>query len=834
MSPQPQFGSQFYDSVVQDGRIGLVVGAARPVRWPHRIGTVPPLAASRQEREADGLLHESTASCLVLAGMGGVGKTQLAAAYATSRWDASELDLLMWVNASGSGAVTAAFAQAGVELCGAEPGHDGRAAAAFLNLLTRTDGPRWLIVLDDLADPVELYDIWPPHNPRGRTIITTRRRDAALDGMGRIRIDIGLFSAAESLAYLHQRLGPRSKRIAGAEALSERLAGLPLALAQASAFILDQPGLTCGDYVDLLEDRTIALAELSPETAPDGYRGPLGAAWSLSIEQADRQRPQGLALGLLRLVALLDPAGVPADLFGTEAALRHLAAAAGASALPAFQVRAALGRLHRLSLIDTDGSLVRMHALVQRAVADTATAEQERESARAAADALAAVWPDPESDPSFSAVLRSNAMRLFAKAASLRFADGVPPVLFRLGDSFGTQGQVHTATRFYVLLAEQARAAFGPDHFDTLQARHGCARWRGEAGDVLGAIEGFTAVLADRVRVLGPDDPKTLSTRQRLLYWKGEKGDLEAAAAETETLLADRRRVLGPEHFDVLVTRSLRARWQGRSGDAHGAAEANEALLADCLRLLGADHPFTLAVRHNLAHWRGDAGDPEGAASATAALLADRERVLGADHPDTLRSRQNLAGWLGESGDAAAAVEGLKGVLDDQLRILGPEHPDVIAVRNDLARWTARIGGAAAAVEAFSALRDDCRQLLGDAHRYTGIIEHNLAHWTARLQSELPPGVIGGGAQRATNVGAWGDGGFGSNGGQLNFGLLSGGAAGGRFRIAEGGDRSLGGMMGVGGPRDAVPPEAEGDIGTWLTEDEDVWGLGGPDEDPHK
>ncbi|MEU5871408.1 tetratricopeptide repeat protein [Glycomyces sp. NPDC047369] len=696
----PPFDNQFRDSVrnvIQGERIELFVGAPRPapVQWPHRIGTVPPLAASRQERAADGRLAEADPACQVLSGMGGVGKTQLAAAYATRAWEAAELDLLVWVNASGREGIAAAFAQAGAELCGAEPDQGEQAAAAFLNFLSRPAAPRWLVVLDDLDEPASLQGLWPPSHPRGRTIVTTRRRDAALDGQGRTRLDIDLFSPEEALAYLHHRLGPRAERAAGAAALAERLGRLPLALAQAAAFIIDQPGLSCEDYLALLEDRTMALAELSPEAAPDGYRDLLGAAWSLSIEQADRQPPEGLGSGLLRIAAMLDPAGIPAPLFTAEPVLRYCSRG---TEIRAHQVRTALGRLHRLSLVDSDGSLVRMHALVQRAVLDS-TPEAEAEAAvLATARTLLAVWPDQDYGGSPAAPLWS---------AARMFREVLPDVRRLLGD----------------------------DHPDTLAVRHALARWQGESGDVDAAVEGFASVLADRVRVLGPDHPDTLSTRQRLVYWQGERDDLAAAIEETDRLLADRIRVLGADHFDVLATRSLRARWLGRASAAREAARENEVLLADCLRLLEPDHPFTLAVRHNLAHWRGAAGDPAGAVEATEALLADRLRVLGPDHPDTLRSRQNLAMWRGEAGGPAAAVAELRSVLDDQLRVLGPDHPDTLAVRNDLARWTARTGEVDAALKEFGRLLADCDRLLAYGHRYRQVVAYNLDFWQRRKRA---------------------------------------------------------------------------------------------------
>ncbi|MFB7371939.1 hypothetical protein ACFC0D_19065 [Streptomyces sp. NPDC056222] len=63
-------------------------------------------------------------------------------------------------------------AQAGVELCRADPDDPEQAAKAFLAWLAPKAGQRpywWLIVLDDLADllvnadgPDNRYSLWPP------------------------------------------------------------------------------------------------------------------------------------------------------------------------------------------------------------------------------------------------------------------------------------------------------------------------------------------------------------------------------------------------------------------------------------------------------------------------------------------------------------------------------------------------------------------------------------------------------------------------------------------------------------------------------------------------
>lgn len=92
-------------------------GRQRVVDWPYRVGAVPRLAVQRQPRPADDLLAAAVAVggtavvCQVLAGMGGVGKTQLAAGLAERLWQAKAVDLLVWVSAGSRDGVLSVYAQ---------------------------------------------------------------------------------------------------------------------------------------------------------------------------------------------------------------------------------------------------------------------------------------------------------------------------------------------------------------------------------------------------------------------------------------------------------------------------------------------------------------------------------------------------------------------------------------------------------------------------------------------------------------------------------------------------------------------------------------------------
>ncbi|MFC9636456.1 NB-ARC domain-containing protein [Streptomyces mirabilis] len=653
--------------------------ARTPAVWPHQVGQIPPQAGSFQDRAeaarlAQALAQGGTAvvgpasgvlASGVLTGMGGVGKTQLAAHYARTAWQSGEVDVLVWITAASATAAAAGYTQAGTEVLGADPELAAQEFLAWLEPKPQARPCRWLVVLDDIADPGDLHGWWPPTSPHGRTLVTTRRKDAALAGHGRRLIEVGLFTPAESLAYLTGALaaGGRHETDEQLAALAQDLGHLPLALSQAAAYLIDA-GMTCTAYRKLLADRTRTLAATLPDRLPDGQTHTAAAAWTLSIDRADTLHPAGLARPMLQLAAFLDPNGIPDTVLTSPPALDHLtahhpaAADGGPGQVTAEQAVPALRALYRLSLIDhnpsTPHQAVRVHQLIQRAVRDTLTPAQRDRHARTAADALMAAWPAIDRDTALAQALRANAQALTSCAEDALYQPDAHAVLHRTGQSLGGAGQVTAARHHFHHLTGTARHHLGPDHPDTLAARRSLARWRGEAGDVAGAATVTAELLEHVVRVLGPDHPDTLTTRHSLARCRGQAGDAAGAATAFAELLEHMVRVLGPDHPHTLATRRSLARWRGEAGDAAGAATATAELLEHVVRVLGPDHPDTLTTRHSLAYWRGAAGDAAGAATATAELLEHMVRVLGPDHPDTLTTRHNLAYWQGkaEKGDS--------------------------------------------------------------------------------------------------------------------------------------------------------------------------------------
>ncbi|MCE6996448.1 tetratricopeptide repeat protein [Saccharothrix sp. S26] len=704
----------------------------RPGAAGVRVGVPAMLADGFQAREQVERLDRHGGATLVLSGNGGMGKTQLAAHHAARRWADPDLRLAMWVSASTRESVLSSYAEAASRVLGtAFPNPE--VAALRLREWLAGSGERWLVVLDDLRSPEHLHDLWPPTSPHGQVLITTRRRDPSLLRADRELVEVEVFTADEAAAYLAAKLAPTPHLSPGAAELAEDLERIPLALAQAVAYLVNRD-LTCARYRDRLADRRRTLREVlpGPDEFTDDHRDVLAATWTLSVELADGLDPVGVAGHVMRVASLLDPAGIPAEVFATGAVTAHLSRATGRE-VDADDTRDALWCLHRLNLLTWDRAArhreVRMHALVQRAAREAFAADGGvlDEVVDAAAQALDEVWPEFTRDADLVSALRANTAALRAVAESELWAVGAHGVLCRAADSLGAAGAVDDARVQFEALREQAERHLGSRHVETLVIRAKAAQWLGETGDFAGAAAATEQVLRDCVDVLGPDHPHTLTARANLAVWLGQNGDLAGATATTEELVRRVGQAVGPDHPDALMARANLATWHGEAGDTAAAVTELEQLVADATRALGPDHPHTLVSRVKLTRWLGQAGH-ETAAARTEQLLEDLIRVSGPDHPDTLVTRSNLAQWRGESSrDAAGAATELAGVVRDMTRVLGPGHPDTLTARDHLAHWRGRSGDSAGAVAAYDALVEDCTRLLGADHPATLRARHNRA-----------------------------------------------------------------------------------------------------------
>ncbi|MFF3018519.1 tetratricopeptide repeat protein [Streptomyces sp. NPDC057939] len=698
--------------------------------WPRRFGPLPEPAHCFLARPA--LRVPSGPGRFLLSGAGGVGKTQTAAEYVRERLTAGTLDLVVWVTGASREELVSELAAVAADLTGTTR-PDAEATAAQLEGWLARARRSWCVVIDDLARPQDLDGLWPPHSENGVTLVTTRRRDAALQARGTV-IDLTLFDEQESLAYLTSRLGPHHAAPEDLAALAADFGHLPLGLAHAAAFLLDN-GISPAAYRTRLAREGSKLAGLVPDgSLPDEYPLPLSAAWSLSIERADELRPSGLAGPVMHVLSLLDGTGVPGELIATPALSALAPRHSGAAALD--DVHDAVHNLRRLSLLSVDttaartetgptaepgpggalaGKAIRVHALPQRATRDRLDPPERRTAVSTAAQALVEGWQAPGVPARLDRALRANAFALAGHAREDLLTPVPHPVLYRMGHSLGDSGQATAALRHFRRLREVVEARFAPDDEISLDTRGHLAWWQAKAGDPAGAARAYASLHADQAPLYPPDHPGLLQTRQSAAVWRGAAGDPHGAVVELKYLYELRIGLGRAGDRDTISNRNHLANFLAAAGDHAGALALHEQAWREDEARLGPDHPDVLRARSAAMHHRGELGDVPSALAALRDLL-EVQQAEDPDGPDTFATRARIADWTGRAGDPTKAVALLEPLLSDRLRVMGPEHPHTLGTRMDLARWRTATGEPARAATELTELLADEEELLGPNH----------------------------------------------------------------------------------------------------------------------
>ncbi len=694
--------------------------------------------------------HHGLTVVHAVTGARGVGKTQLAAAYARRRIE-DGWAVVAWITAENSGQLTSGLAELADQLGVREPEHDAvTAARAALTWVGRNPDP-CLLVLDNATDPDEVAR-WLPTAGRAQVVITATSQ--AFENLAGARVDVTVFSQEEALAFLRHRTGVASDD--GALEVAEELGRLPLALAQA-AQVIRQRGTGYRAYLDRL--RTFSLESVLDRVPGERYPHRVAEAVLIAAEQVE-QRDPGLPVRiLLDTLSVLAPSGVQKDLL--YGVVRHRGVEDPAA------VEAALGALTQASLVtDTGADAVSVHRLVQRVMRERAgdglrtvveavarhleeelvpntQAWERREFGGQLVDQIDALWRSVRGDlPSYEEEGRQRLMRLRRWAVYEHLT------------------AVGGATRALLLAAETSRdcvAALGEEAAATqtaLELEGDVCEWSGRTEQ---AIAVRSRVMELKTRHLGSSDRYTLVARWDLARSYDEAGRHALSIPLYEALERDVRDLLGADHKDARdvltdlakayaaagqLDEATRIVEQMRTEWAHSLWEPEPSLhtwrsLADGYSSIGRweegasllwrlllqrqvtedqDAPEVIWTRNSLAHKYLEASRHLQALEAAERALDDANRVFGTRSADTTRIRVTVATCLQRLVRFDESVAMFRQVVEERLEQYGPEHPSTLTARRDLV-WS--LDDAERTGEAYqeqSLLLADHKRLLGDDH----------------------------------------------------------------------------------------------------------------------
>jgi tetratricopeptide (TPR) repeat protein len=260
-------------------------GGPLPSRW----GQVPARLADFVGREdwlsrvREALISPARDHMVVIQGLCGIGKTQLAATYAYRY--ASEYDLVWWIPCWDLAAAQEAMdgLQAALSRPDEEPAEaaDGRYARLLRALRAGRPCERWLLVFDNANEPDEIRDLLP-QAAGGHVLLTSR--DSSWEGTVDM-LELDVFSRAESIEFQRRRM--RKFSDAAAHQLADVVGDLPLLLEHAV-----ESQLVVAQYKSRLESDPLDLLD----GQPCDYHATIAGEWRSSLAQLRDRAPDSLEL----------------------------------------------------------------------------------------------------------------------------------------------------------------------------------------------------------------------------------------------------------------------------------------------------------------------------------------------------------------------------------------------------------------------------------------------------------------------------------------------------------------------------------------------------------
>ncbi|MEA5582588.1 tetratricopeptide repeat protein [Nodularia harveyana UHCC-0300] len=660
----------------------------------------------------DKLQPNQRSAFLAVAGMGGVGKTQLAVQYAQQYKD-NYLGGLCWLDARKPDLATEIieFARLCMNLEAPQTLLSAEKQAKWCWNAWEPPAGRVLVVLDnvdDLGDWQKCHQLLPKNN-RFCVLITTRLRNLGADVE---EVNLEKLSPENALKLLRDLLGKQDRRVEReletAKNLCKWLGYLPLGLQVVGA--------------NLREDPDLSLKEIL-EQLPTQETSQLQAPFALSWQKLD---PMTRSVG--ELLSLFAPDIIPWNLVESVSERLNWAKT---------YVDKARKQLYQRYLIEREAEgegCYKIHPLIKEflrgKLVNSNTANYLKKTFAAALVEIAQKIPDSLTLEDITLVqleIPHLAEVATDMITAVRDEDLIWPFV-GLGRFYEGQGLYTLAEPWYQQCLSQVQDRLGDNHPDVAASLNNLAEFYRSQGRYDEAEPLFLQALELRKRLLGDNHPDVATSLNNLANLYSDQGRYDEAEPLYLQDLELSKRLLGDNHPDVATSlNNLAALYksQGRYDEA-------EPLYLQALelrqRLLGDNHPDVANSLNNLANLYSDQGRYDQAEPLYLQALELRKRLLGDNHPDVATSLNNLAELYYSQGRYDQAEPLYLQALELRKHLLGDNHPDVANSLNNLAALYYSQGRYDQAEPLYLQALELRKRLLGDNHPSVATSLNNLAY----------------------------------------------------------------------------------------------------------
>ncbi|KAH0534126.1 hypothetical protein FGG08_007284, partial [Glutinoglossum americanum] len=700
--------------------------------------------------------NSSGPKVVVLLGMGGQGKTQLALKYCRVAKMSGRFQAIFWIDASSTNTVSSGFDTIAAKISSTERVFDDiESKITFVKeTLERWRNP-WLIVFDNYDKPSDFRNImtYLPQTETGAILFTSRHADSERLG---VTIRVTRMTEHEGLELLlrQSKLEISDDNTMEGRKVIQKLGYLPLAIDQAGAYINARklPLRLFAEHYDQRKDvvlrHTPSLWEYRRRLGEDKDETLLSVftTWELSFQQIGKNEDEKAMIGhFLTLSAFLDSTNVGEDLFKSHFTwtgkppqwVEHFLSR---GMWDKYKYQDTIVDLLSLSLLQTvDIGSAESHFSLHPLITDwlkLRTDQKGRQEYTIEATMVLTNYIDALDQDTLPLQIKLDALSHVdvclqndreylqeldeSDIASLWGPESTFALLYQ------NYCRYQEAEELYQRTLRGKEKALGTDHTSTLNTVNGLGILYREQGRLTESEAMYERALAGREKMLGPDHTSTLNTVNSLglLYYHQDR-PVEAEAMY-ERALTGYEKALGPDHMSTLDTvNNLGILYSDRDRLAEAEAMCDRAL-AGCEKALGPDHTSTLDTVHNLGTLYRKQDRLTEAMAMYQRALAGCEKVLGPDHASTLLTVHSLGNLYSDQGMLAEAEAMYQRALVGCGKALGPNHTLTLSTAHNLGLLYYNQGRLAEAEAMYERALAGYKKALGPDHASTLSTVNNL------------------------------------------------------------------------------------------------------------
>ncbi|MEH1771889.1 tetratricopeptide repeat-containing protein [Nostoc sp.] len=666
-----------------------------------------------------------------VAGMGGVGKTELALQYARNHRETYKGGICWLLAKSGDvGIQVVEFVRTHLDLkipdnLTEDPNQKllAQVQYCFRHWPGEVDV---LLVLDDVVEYKEVKPYLHSLSSRFKVLMTTREKLQPPI----MRLDLGLLKPLAAMNLLKSLVGRERLRREPwiARRLCKHLGYLPLGLELVGRYLAFDEDLSLAEILQQLKDE--GLTNEAIDEAPQEMTAKLGVAAAFELSWRRLQKNAQVLGCFLSLFAL---APIPWKLVENNEGKEQ---------------KKARRDLLKFYLLQRKGEeTYQLHPLLREFFQCKLTdLEQAEELKRSLCRVMVAVAKDIPETPTLEQITAvSPAIPHIAEVANnlIQYVNDKDLTWVFIGNAtfYRYQGLYDQASSWCKHCLEVTKKHLGEEHPDVATSLNNLAELYRSQGRYSKAEPLQLEALALRQRLLGEkhtDVAQSLDNLALLYKSQGRYSEAEPLCLQASKLW---QCLLGAEHPDFATSLNNLAELYKCQGRYSEAEPLHLKVLALRLSLLGVEHPDFAISLNNLAELSKCQGRYSEAEPLYLQALALRQRLLGEEHLDVAQSLNNLAGFYYFQGRYSEAEPLYLQALALRQRLLGEEHPDVAQSLNNLAALHYSQGRYSEAEPLYLQALELTRHLLGDEHPDFTNSLNNLAvlYYSQGRYSEAEP-----------------------------------------------------------------------------------------------